>query len=342
MDPLVSIVVLNFNGEGLLRECLNSVFRTNYTNYEVIVVDNGSSDRSCEIVNEEFIHARLVRNPVNSGYSRGNNIGILRSRGQFVVLLNNDTVVEPNWLPELVREAKQNPMCFYQPKILFADSKRINSAGNVIQLFGFGFPRGIGQLDVGQYDEKWRSSYASGACVLASKSLIEEVGLLDEFFFDFYEDVNWGWRASMLGYESVYIPSAAIYHNWGGTWGKDMSSKKFYLIERSRIATVLRNYSSGSLAVMLPALVLVELMVVLYGFRRGFVSGKMRAYSDVLKATNILRRQRRKLQSMRKKSDKLVVQTFGIELDHPYIGESATLLNKLLSITSEISRRFIR
>ena len=341
-EPLVSVIILNFNGQELLHDCLISVLNTCYPNYEVIVVDNASTDRSCEMVEREFPHVKLVRNQINCGYSKGNNIGILRSIGDFVVLLNNDTVVTPNWLYELVHEAKQNPDCFYQPKILFFENNRINSTGNCIQFFGFAFPRGMGVIDVGQYDSKCEVSYASGACVLASRKLVETVGLLDEGFFTFYEDVNWGWRALMLGYTSIYVPSAVIYHRWGGSWGSDMSSKKFFLIERSRLASVFRNYSTNTLIGLIPLLILIELSVLFYSFTNGFLKEKILVYSDLIRCKNILISQRKKLQRIRKKSDSDISCYFTTELNHPYLGKFSISANKMLHALCGLFRLVIR
>lgn len=342
-DPLVSINIVNFNGRDMLRECLQSILKTKYSNYEIIVVDNGSADGSCTMVKREFPQVRLIKNQVNLGYSKGNNIGIRHSNGEFIVLLNNDTIVHPEWLSELIHEAKQNSKCFYQPKILFAGTKRINSAGNFINLFGFGFPRGIGEADLGQYDKKCEINYAAGACVLASKRLVKIVGLLDEEdFFTFYEDVNWGWRASMLGYKSIYVPSAVIYHKWGGSWGATMSSKKFFLIERSRLATLFRNYSSRTLISMLPAFILVELLVLLYSILNGFVSEKIRAYADFLRSMNLLIKQKRELQNRRRKSDIFIVKSFSEGFTHLYLGVFNVPINKFLAFISKIVKRLVR
>lgn len=341
-EPLVSVVVLNFNGGGVLRECLQSVSRTEYSNFEVIVVDNCSTDGSCLVVEREFPQFRLVRNSGNFGYSKGNNVGIACSRGDFVVLLNNDTVVTPGWLSELVREARRDPDCFYQPKILFVGSDRINSAGNCVQLFGFAFPRGLGEVDVGQYDGKCEVSYASGACVLASRRLVEDVGLLDEGFFTFYEDVNWGWRGLMRGFRTVYVPSAVVYHKWGGSWGRLMSSRKFFLIERSRVASVFRNYSFRTLVLLFPALVFVELLVFSYCFLRGFLSEKIRVYGDLLRFRRLLISQRKELQGRRKMSDGFVSSFFSDGLTHIYLGAFATPIDKLLSFLTKIAKPLVR
>lgn len=341
-EPLVSVVVLNFNGGDVLRECLRSVSRTEYSDFEVIVVDNCSSDGSCLVVEREFPQFRLVRNSGNFGYSKGNNVGIACSRGDFVVLLNNDTVVTPGWLSELVREARRDPDCFYQPKILFVGSDRINSAGNCVQLFGFAFPRGLGEVDVGQYDGKCEVSYASGACVLASKRLVEDVGLLDEGFFTFYEDVNWGWRGLMRGFRTVYVPSAVVYHRWGSSWGRLMSSTKFFLIERGRLATILKNYSSRTLIVMLPLLFLIELIVLFYSLMKGFMSEKIGVYSNLIKNWGELLRKRREIQNIRRKSDTFVTSFFSEELTHPYLGGFSVVLSKLLGSLSRIVRPLIK
>jgi len=341
-EPLVSVVVLNFNGGDVLRDCLRSISRTEYSNFEVIVVDNCSTDGSCLVVEREFPQFRLVRNSGNFGYSKGNNVGIACSRGDFVVLLNNDTVVTPGWLSELVREASWDPDCFYQPKILFVGSDRINSAGNCVQLFGFAFPRGLGEVDVGQYDGKCEVSYASGACVLASRRLVEDVGLLDEGLFTFYEDVNWGWRGLMRGFRTVYVPSAVVYHRWGSSWGRLMSSRKFFLIERSRVASVFRNYSFRTLVVLFPALVFVELLVFSYCFLRGFLSEKIMVYGDLLRFRRLLISQRRKLQGRRKMSDGFVLSFFSDGLTHIYLGAFATPINKLLSFLTKIAKPLVR
>jgi len=342
-EPLVSIIILNFNGRNMLRECLQSVLRTKYSNYEVIVVDNGSKDDSCAMVEREFSDVKLIKNLRNLGYSKGNNKGILHSRGDFIVLLNNDVIVTPEWLSELMQEARQDPYRFYQPKIMFAGSDRINSAGNFIQLFGFAFPRGLGEVDVGQYDGKCEVSYASGACVLVSRRLVKDLGLLDEGdFFTFYEDVNWGWRGLMHGFRTVYVPSAVVYHRWGGSWGRLMSSKKFFLIERGRIASVFRNYSFRTLVVLLPALVLVELLVFLYCFWRGFLSEKVRVYVDLLRFRRVLIRQRRALQRRRRMSDCFVSMFFSDGMMHVYLGAFATPINELMNSLAKIVKPLIR
>ncbi|MDH5266126.1 MAG: glycosyltransferase family 2 protein [Candidatus Bathyarchaeota archaeon] len=341
-EPLVSIIVLNFNGRSVLCECLKSVFKTNYSNFEVIVVDNGSTDGSCAMINKGFLNVQVIKNQENFGYSKGNNIGILGSKGEFIVLLNNDTIVHPSWLSKLLIGAKLNPECFYQPKILFAESKIINSAGNLIQLFGFAFPRGIGEPDTGQYDKKCEISYASGACVLASKRLIKKIGLLDEGFFTFYEDVNWGWRALMLGHKSIYVPSAVIYHRWGSSWGNIMSSKKFFFVERSRLATVFRNYSLCTLVNAFPLLLFIELLVLLYSLMNGFASEKIRSYSDILKNRKIILGQRIELQKKRKIPDSIVLKSFSHELDHPYLGRFAKVASRLLRFLSRIAKPLVK
>lgn len=342
-EPFVSIVILNYNGCDMLYECLSSILLTNYSAYEVVVVDNGSTDKSCAMIKTYFPQVKLVCIPENLGYSKGNNIGILHAKGDFIVLLNNDTVVSPFWLSELVREAKNQPECFYQPKILFMNSKRINSAGNCIQLFGFAFPFGIGKLDVNQYTCNHQVSYASGACILASRSLIQKVGLLDESdLFTFYEDVNWGWRALMMGYNSIYVSSSTIYHKWGGSWGNNMSSRKFFLIERARLATLLRNYSVRTLVSLFPVFLSIETCVLLYGIKNRCVSKKIKGYSDIIKARNMLINQKRRINKTRKNSDGVVINCFTDEVVHPYLGVLAVPANKVLAFLGRYFRILIK
>jgi len=338
--PAVSIIILNYDGIDVLPTCLRSVYDSKYPNFEVIVVDNGSTDQSVEVAEKEFPEAIIVRNGRNLGFSAGNNIGIARSGGEYVVLLNNDTVVHPDWLKELVKGAIQLKGGFYQPKILLMeDSKIMNSAGNMIHLAGFGLCRGLGEPDTGQFEERVEIGYASGACVFASRRAIEEIGLLDPVYFAYNEDTDWGWRGRMFGWKSYYIPAAVIYHKWSRFGSR--SRLKFYYLERNRIATLIKNYSHRTLILLFPILLLFELAVILYSLRTGWLPQKIKGYIDLFKSRRDLIAQRRQLQSRRRFSDRVVIEVFVDEMEHFYLGSAIGPLNKIVHLLSWIVTRYV-
>jgi GT2 family glycosyltransferase len=341
-EPLVSIIILNYNGDGVLINCLSSVFASNYSNFEVIVVDNASCDGSEKLSKERFPQIELIKNERNLGYCAGNNVGIMRAKGEYIVLLNNDTVVDPDWLKELVKAAKRHPdAAFLQPKILFEENRRvINSAGNMIHIAGFGFCRGIGEVDRGQYDREEEIGYASGACTFARRKAIEEIGLLDSTYFAYNEDADWGWRARLLGWKTIYIPSAKIYHRLGYSWGRGLSKTKMFYIERNRIFTLLKNYSLKALIGLSPILMILEFAIIFYSIFRKAFRIKTVSYSDIFMRRKELFMKRRDLQSRRKGSERDVVKIFEIKVPRYYLGSLSFVL-VFLSILKPLVLRII-
>ena len=148
-DPLISIVILNYNAEEFLHECISSIYKTEKVSFEVIVVDNASTDKSYRKLTEKFPEIKLIENEKNLGYCEGNNVGIRASNGEFIVVLNPDTVVNPPWLHELIDAYQANGEGIYQPKILATTNHdMLLSSGQFIQLFGFGYSRGKGEKHV--------------------------------------------------------------------------------------------------------------------------------------------------------------------------------------------------
>jgi len=335
-DALVSIVILNYNGGDVLLKCLRSVYESDYPRFEVIVVDNGSTDR-IEAVRRDFPEAILIENRRNIGFGAGNNVGIKASRGDYIVLLNNDVFVTRGWLRALLHACmKHRHAGFFQPKILLeSDTRLINSAGNAIHLAGFGLCRGIGEYDRGQYEEEIEIGFASGACVLLKREALRDVGLLDAVFFAFNEDTDLGWRGLLHGWRSVYVPSAVVYHQWGHSWGRVLTANKFFYLERNRILMLLKNYSRRSLAVLLPLLVFVEFCVLGYAFVKGWFGSKIRSYSDLLRLRDYLRKQRDLLQRRRRLSDERVFTFFTTEFSEGYFGSPTSVINRILGFFFE-------
>lgn len=331
-SPLVSVIVLNYDGIGVLLNCLRSIFSSDYSNLQVVVVDNGSTDGSADASKREFPETILVKNGRNLGYGMGNNIGIREARGEYVVLLNNDVFVTKGWLRALLEACSRHVEGgFFQPKILLADRGRIiNSAGNMIHLAGFGLCRGIGEHDRGQYDQETRIGFGSGACLLARRKALEEVGLLDPVYFAFNEDTDWGWRAALCGWGSIYVPSSVVYHKLGYSWGVSLSRRKFYFLERNRVLTILKNYSSRSLTILLPLLIFSELSVLAFSILQGLLGEKVKSYVDVLRLRRHLIVQRHFTQKRRRVSDKSVAGLFLLEIDHSYFGEAVKPLNRIM------------
>ncbi|MDC0856989.1 glycosyltransferase family 2 protein, partial [Candidatus Nitrosopelagicus sp.] len=267
---LVSIIVLNYNAGQLLLNCVDSLKKSTYSNLEIIVVDNISSDGSQTKCKEKFPNIRLIQNKKNLGYCGGNNIGIKEAKGEYIVILNPDTIIEPNCIEELISAQNKFGEGLYQPKILSLNEENIvQSTGNMLHIFGFGFARDKGEKDVDGRTEIQKIGYASGTCLFTTRKVIERIGLLDEFLFLYHDDLDLGWRAAQIGINSYYVPKSKIFHveSYSLKW----SAKKFYWLERNRKYCLLTHYSKETYKKMKFSLILVDLFVWTFYFSKGFL-----------------------------------------------------------------------
>jgi len=269
MLPLVSIIILNFNGKAFLYDCLSSVLKTNYPNFEIVFVDNGSTDNSVKYVKEKFgkdSRLKIIALNKNYGFAEGNNIGFkyVSPESKYVVFLNNDTVVDNEWLIEAIKILeKDNSIGAAQPKLKsLKDKKRIDSAGGFLDYMGRVFIRGTGENDIRQYDHVDEIFYAQGAAIIIRKDLIHRIGLFDSEYFLNYEETDFCWRTWLAGYKVIFIPKAIVYH-WGGATIHDKhkervipSYKIMYHSRKNQIATLIKNYSLSNLFKYLPLLII--------------------------------------------------------------------------------------
>lgn len=240
-----SVIVVNHNGKALLEDCLNSLAAQTYRHFEVIFVDNGSTDSSIARAVALMPDVRVVSLNENLGFAGGNNEGIRQARGSFIVLLNNDTQPAPEFLEELVRAAEREPRAgMVAPKILnFFDRTRIDSVGGLLVCRdGLAQGRGRGERDEGQFDDLEEVLLPSGCAALFRRELLDECGLLDERFFAYCEDTDLGLRARWAGWTAVSAPRAVVYHKYSGSSGV-YSPLKMFLVERNHYLVALKNFT---------------------------------------------------------------------------------------------------
>jgi len=211
--PKVFIIVLNYNGRDVLKNCLKSVFRINYPNFEVVVVDNASTDGSLESVKADFSKAHFIKNETNLGFSTGNNIGIrfaLEKMADFVLLLNNDTEVESNFLQELVTASlADEKIGISSPKIFKDRSENIWFAGGEINWLKM---KTAHENHCPVSSKPYETGFISGCAMLIKKEVFKKIGLFDEDFFLYWEDTDFSVRAQRAGFKTVVIPTATVYH----------------------------------------------------------------------------------------------------------------------------------
>ena len=224
----------------MLRECLTSLESQTYTDFEVIIVDNASSDGSVEMVLTEFIEpgrldCQLITNQENRGFCGANNQGFAASRSAFIALLNNDAAVIPEWLSSLHSAFDTPEVGMAASKILvYEDHTRIDKVGHLIYMDGQNRGRGSGETDHGQYDQIEEVAWPDGCAAMYRRELIDTVGGFDEDFFAYADDADLGLRGRIGGWSCLYIPQAVVYHRRGTTLGV-ASTKRLVLIERNRI-----------------------------------------------------------------------------------------------------------
>ena len=337
LNPLVSIIILNYNAGNLLLNCVDSVFKTTYPNFEVLVVDNISTDNSHVVCKKKFKKIHLIENKENLGYCEGNNVGIRNANGEFVVILNPDTIVEPNWLNHLMSAYNEFGEGLYQPKFFSLNEKHVlQSTGNMLHIFGFGFAKDKGKIDDEKMESVEKINYASGTCLFTSKIVLDKIGLLDPFLFLYHDDLDLGWRAAHIGINSFYVPKSIIYH--AESYSIKWSSKKFYWLERNRKYCLLTHYSKETYAKMRFSLFLVDLCVWLFYLSKGFLGAKIKAELDIFRNRKTIKIRHNQLEKMKIVSDKDLIEKFPDEIFVPKnVSEPVfnQLFNKILSALSK-------
>jgi GT2 family glycosyltransferase len=242
--PAASIIVINWNGAQHLPVCLNALRAQTLRDFEIIVADNASRDDSLQLLARDYPEVNVVALSKNLGFTGGNNAGIRVARGEFIVLLNNDTEVDAHWLEEILAAFERHPEAgLVASKMkLFDRRDTFHTAGDFYRLDGLPGNRGVWETDRGQYDREEYVFSACGGSAAYRKSMLDQIGLLDEDFFYSCEDIDLAWRAQLAGWKCVYAPKAVVYHKLSATGGGATAS--FY-DGRNFIYVIAKNYPSS-------------------------------------------------------------------------------------------------
>jgi len=297
----VSVVIPNWNGREFIPTCLSSLRNQVYGDFELVLVDNHSTDDSVALARETYPEAKIIRLEENYGFAKAMNAGIRASDGEYVACLNNDTEASPQWLCELVACMERHPQAAaIASKMLDQRNPRlIDGAGDVMTRYLRAYPRGRGEEDAGQYDEEIEVFGASGGASLWRAEVLGELELFDEDLFAYYEDVDLSFRARLAGYECWYAPRAVVLHAGGGTSTRGADEFTHYHAVRNRWNVIVKNAPPGLLWRNAHRIVVAEIFSVVRAIRERRVRFVLSAYRDVLHRLPAWRRRRRVIQARR-------------------------------------------
>jgi len=267
INPLVSIIIPHLNGKQHLDDCLGSLRRQTLQAFEVLLVDNGSTDGTQEKVRKQYPEVRLIELGVNHGFTGACNAGYKASHGQIVILLNNDTEVDPNWLRVIVDTFERQPHAgSIASKMLLFDQRHIfHTAGDYYRLDGIPGNRGVWQPDQGQYEQEEVVFSACGGAAAYRRQMLDEIGFLDDDYFFSCEDVDLAWRANLAGWQVLYLPTAIVYHKLKASGTSGVSSS--YYDGRNFLYLIWKNYPSSLLRRYWPAIARAQLRISLDALR---------------------------------------------------------------------------
>jgi GT2 family glycosyltransferase len=298
-NPLISILVLNYNGKHLLQPCLNSIFEQKFADYELIVVDNNSSDGSAAYIKENFPKAKLVENAENFGFAKGNNEGIEVCSGEWIFFLNNDAILEKSCLEFLVKhiENRTAKQLVFMPLMLKADfPEQVDSAGDWLYPWGY----------AGKYESAFANfrEIALACCGAAvfNRELLKKLNGFDEDFFLYYEDVDLSLRARLSGAEIWLVVQAKVLHKGSATVGK-ISPQRLYYIERNRFWAKLKNFPFLTLLKYAPHSFICSVLSFAVWAKRGFLIAWIKSRFAMLFGIPRMLKKRRKILSESKISN---------------------------------------
>jgi GT2 family glycosyltransferase len=313
--PLVTVIVVNLNGRKWLEKCIPSILNSNYPLFELIVVDNGSTDDSVEFLKKNYPEVKVIQLGKNMGWSAANNEGIRMAKGDIIVCLSNDIEVDLNCLKEIVKFMESVPSIGIVQcnSISMWDRKTLDSSMNYLDKFGYCY----GYAPTTKPQEVF---FAEGMAFAVKREIIKNVGLLDDYYFMEYDDMDFCWRARLAGYRIFFLPSAVVYHARGGTVGKTYFQriKNVEWYTRNHIVTLIKNYEIKNLVKILPIVIIIEIAKILYLFivkRNNKVAfAALKGLLQVVTDFKIVLKKRKYVQASRKISDEQLMRRM-----HPFM-----------------------
>jgi GT2 family glycosyltransferase len=300
--PLVSVVVLSYDGRHLLEVILPSLARQRFRDFEVVVVDNGSHDDTISWLHEHWPEVETISLPENVGVTAALNVCARSGRGELVALFNNDMELEPDCLGELVDSLQNHPDAGWAGAKLmdFHEREVIDGAGDVFHWSGTGERRGHGERDRGQYDTPRPMFGACGGAALYRHAVLEQVGPFDEDFFAFYEDIDWDLRAQLAGFGCRYVPSAVAYHMGSATIGRGLTDFTRYHLWRNTLWIIAKDLPASALLRHVHQLALGQLVNLAVAARDRKLGIWSRVWRDALRGLPRVLSKRREVQARRR------------------------------------------
>lgn len=292
--PKVAVVILNWNGKKFLEQFLPSVFSTAYTNFEVVIADNGSTDDSVSFVKGKYPGIQLIRFEKNLGFAKGYNEALKQVEATYYILLNSDVEVTPGWLEPMVALLESdNSIAACQPKLLSFLNKNLfeyaGAAGGWMDKYGYPFAKGrifdVSEEDHGQYDKAAPIFWATGAALFIRSEVFKSMQGFDEYFFAHQEEIDLCWRMQLAGYKIYSCPSSVVYHVGGGTLPKNNSLKTYLNFRNNRIM-LSKNLPFSKKLWVLPVRSLLDALSAIKGLLTGdsgYFIAILRAHAAFLK-----------------------------------------------------------
>lgn len=311
MIPKVTILIPNYNGRKWLEQCLPTVEKSTYPNKEIVIVNNGSTDQSAQFLKENYPNARVIEIKKNRGYAGANNLGVKYARGKYVLFLNNDTQVTPNFLEPLVRKIESDKTIgAVQPQIRHMVKREvIDSVGSFFTFTGFLYHYGYFQLHKKKKYQKELSVYSvKGACFLMKKKDYIDLGGIDESFVTYIEESDLCHRILLSGKKIIYVPGSIVYHYGGGDMLiMEKSEVIIFRAFRNRFLSYFKNLSMKKLLFVLPVhLFLCQVLIIMSLLRGKFkqaIASQVGVVGWIPSLPSILRKRKYIQSHIRKISD---------------------------------------
>lgn len=253
LKPIVSIIVLNWNGKQYLETILSSLLQQTYPHIEIIFVDNGSCDGSIEFVKSKYPGVIIIEHPKNLGFAMGVNSGIMASNGKYIATINNDAQADKDWIANLLRVIDSDPDigCCASKMLRFYERDIIDSTGILVYQNGNAYDRGARDKDSGQYNSQEEVFGACAGAALYKKEMFDEIGHFDNSYFAYLEDVELSFRMHLFGWKCIYVPEAVIYHIHSAT-SQEASPFKIFYLERNKLWNMWKYFPVKMLIMQLP------------------------------------------------------------------------------------------